>query len=776
MNEQAKPKHTNRLASESSPYLLQHAHNPVDWYPWGADAFEAACAQNKPIFLSVGYSTCYWCHVMERQCFEVEAIAAEMNQRFINIKVDREERPDVDQLYMTAVQVLTRHGGWPMSVFLLPDLRPFYGGTYFPPTDMHGRPGFVTILRGIEDAYRNRPADVEKTAGQIVEILKSYAVPTALKQAITVNDKFVDDLIRRSLSDFDPQLGGFGGAPKFPRETLLELLLVYLQTSGMGGSPVSSKAENTGGPPVPLQISNMLRRTLDAMADGGIRDHLGGGFHRYSTDAMWLVPHFEIMLYDNAMLAWCYVEASRQMNEPRYAVIARGIFDFVLREMTSPAGAFYTAIDAEVDGQEGLNYLWTATEIEAILGSEDARIFSAVYGVDHGPNFADPHHGSGVAEKNILFLPSPLPTAAAELKVSIDTLEARLAPMREKLYAARQQRKQPLLDTKIITSWNALMIRALAFGGKTLGDSRYVAAAEKAADFLYSAHRSPAGGLFRTSRDGAAKYDGFLDDYAFLAQAMLALFGATGIEKWKQRAKELAASTEEKFQGEEGGFYFTEKQATDLVVRQITATDSPLPSGNAIAAMVFAELGMRYQARDVLLTFTPQLESQAEGMSAMVQAALMYLRSDGSFTVSVDDSPPEERRPLTPQQIAKKLVFVEKVEWTSPLTLTIHLQILGSYHIHSFDTPPELSLIATRLTIVGEDDAEVNYPVAHELTTAFATVPVRVYSGPIQIGVRFSKPRWQGPPVVMNLTFQACDDSACLPPVTIAINSDQTRS
>jgi uncharacterized protein YyaL (SSP411 family) len=294
----------------------------VDWYPWGEEAFAAARSQNKPIFLSVGYSTCYWCHVMERQSFENEAIAQVMNEKFINIKVDREERPDVDQLYMTAVQILTRHGGWPMSVFLLPDLRPFYGGTYFPPEDAHGRPGFPTLLRAIEDAFRNRRGEVEQSATQLANILQQIAQPAAPSSPISIDDRFIEALVERSMSDYEPMYGGFGSAPKFPRETLLEMLLVHQQTQ-----PNERRMQK-------------IRHALDAMAAGGIRDHLGGGFHRYSTDAKWLVPHFEIMLYDNALLGWCYVEAFRQTNEKRYARTARGIFDFILREMTSPEGAF----------------------------------------------------------------------------------------------------------------------------------------------------------------------------------------------------------------------------------------------------------------------------------------------------------------------------------------------------------------------------------------------------------------------------------------------------
>ena len=561
---------TNRLADETSPYLLQHAHNPVDWHPWGPEAFEKARRENKPIFLSVGYSTCYWCHVMERQCFENEAIAAEMNARFINIKVDREERPDVDQLYMTAVQVLTRQGGWPMSVFLTPALEPFFGGTYFPPTDNHGRPGFPRLLAMLQAAYNDRPGDVKQTTEQLRGILKQMAVPAPPSKAVMVDADSIDEIIDRSMSDFDSVHGGFGGAPKFPRQTLLQLILVHQ-------SMKPNKAR-----------LKMLTRTLDALAEGGIRDHLGGGFHRYSTDAKWLVPHFEIMLYDNAMLGWVYVEAFRQTGLERYALVAKGIFDFVLREMTSAEGAFYTAFDAEVDSKEGLNYLWTKSEMESVLKPEaeavgdapgsplaapgdplravrneepgasatpsasglkdDVSLFLRVYGVDRGPNFADPHHGDGNPDTNILYLPRPLLTVASEMRITVDELDKRLAPMRAKLLAARSRRKQPLLDTKVLTSWNALMIRALAFAGNVLAESRYTAAAEKAARFLLDRHRDAAGQLWRTSREGSQpKIPAFLDDYAFLAEALLEL-------GWKDEAINIADRMEKEFSDPHVGF------------------------------------------------------------------------------------------------------------------------------------------------------------------------------------------------------------------------------
>lgn len=726
---------TNRLAKESSPYLLQHQHNPVDWYPWGNEAFEAARAQDKPIFLSVGYSTCYWCHVMERQSFENPAVAAEMNQRFISIKVDREERPDVDQLYMTAVQLLTRHGGWPMSVFLMPDLRPFYGGTYFPPEDMHGRPGFVTILQGIDQAYRQRRGDVVRTADQLVAMLRQLAEPARPQRAFEINSEYINGLIGRSVGDFDSAHGGFGGAPKFPRQTLLELLLAWR------------------GPNLKLAF-----RTLDAMAAGGIRDQLGGGFHRYSTDARWLVPHFEIMLYDNAMLAWCYAEAHRQTGESRYAQVARGIFDFVLREMTDPAGGFYTAFDAEVDAMEGQSYLWTAEQIEQVLGREDAKLFNRAYGVDRGPNFTDPHHGDGAPDQNILYLPQPM-----EMTLELDQ---RLSPMRRKLYETRRRRKQPLLDTKILTGWNALMIRAFAHGGRVLNEPRYNDAAGRAADFLLTHHRDPQGELYRTSRDGRAKHCGFLDDYAFFAQALLALHEATGRPKWIERAADITNRMLQQFDGgstSRGGLYFTADSATDLIVRQKVGADSPLPSGNAVAAMVLLQLGRVRESADVLQAFAGQMDEQAEAMSAMVQAAMEYARTSGPLRVSASGA--IQDRPLSPRQLAEGVVSL-KTDWVGPTRLLLHVDILKGFHINAHE--PSAGLQATHLAVMGESAGQVSqieYPPGVQRAFEFVPDPISVYEGSITIAIDFNKPQ-TGRSVSMSLQYQACDDRACLPPVT----------
>jgi len=748
----AQPHHTNRLARESSPYLLQHQHNPVDWYPWGPQAFAEAARLDKPIFLSVGYSTCYWCHVMERQCFENPAIAAEMNRRFVNIKVDREERPDVDALYMTGLQVLTRHGGWPMSLFLTPDLRPFYGGTYFPPEDQPGRPGFRSLLVGIEDAYRNRRSEVDKSAGQLVDMLQRLAQPAAPAAPLTLDDSVIEAIMDRSVADYDATYGGFGAAPKFPRQTLLQLLLTHQRHQ-----------------PNPQRM-RMLQHTLDAMAAGGVRDHLGGGFHRYSTDAQWLTPHFEIMLYDNALLAWVYAEAFQQTGRECYATIARGICDFVLREMTSPHGAFYTAFDAEVNAQEGESYLWTAEEIIRLLGPEDATLFTSVYGLDLGPNFADPHHGDGLPDKNILYLPEPFEVVAGRFNLTVQQLAARLAPLRRTLHAARLKRRQPLLDTKIITSWNALMIRALAHAGRILVEPCYHAASVRAAEYLL-AHHCQGDVVYRVSRDGVAKYRGFLDDYAFLAQALLELDAGAGVSKdrWVDEARSLASVIRDRFAGAGGGLFFSDAEASDLVVRQQTAADSPLPSGNAVAALLFLALGMPDAAHEIIAAFAASMAEVGEGMSSMLQAANEYLRRHGPVAVAAG-AQAEEDRPLSPQQLAERVVTMA-ASWVSPSELHLRLSILRGFHINAHET--SAGLVPTEVAVAGPDAALVagiDYPAGQERRLAIAERPLRVYEGNALIVIRFNVPRAGPDPLDLMVRFQTCDDKACLPVVTRSLS------
>jgi uncharacterized protein len=701
------PLRANRLSRETSPYLLQHAHNPVDWYPWGREAFAAAKAQDKPIFLSVGYSTCYWCHVMERQSFENDQIAAEMNARFINIKVDREERPDVDQLYMNAIHALSGQGGWPMSVFLTPDLKPFYGGTYFPPTDGHGRIGFPRLLIAIDDAWKQRRKELEQSADELVSVLQKMAEPPPSRAPVVIDALFLNNLLDRSTSDYDPTDGGFGSAPKFPRQTLLEFILTAQHHF-----------------PSDTRMAQLLH-TLNAMAAGGIRDHLGGAFHRYSTDNQWLVPHFEIMLYDNAMLAWVYAEAFAQTGDNRHADVARGILDFILREMTDQRGGFYTAFDAEVDAQEGLSYLWTADEIEAALGP-DAELFNRVYGVSAGPNFADPHNGRGAPDKNILFLPEPIDAAT----------DRKLAPLRQTLYALRRKRKQPLLDTKILTSWNSLMIRAMSHAAKVLGEDRYLTAANRAADFLLSHHRTPDGGLHRTTGKG----DGYLDDYAYLTQALMALGRRDeAVEIWNQLCDRFLDSGK-------GGFYFTAEGDPEMIVRQKTASDSPLPSGNAVAAMVALQLNHPQIAHDTITVFAGQLERFGEGMSALAQAAMLL----GSTSVAggASTAPPKE-------------IMTLSADWSAPDVLQVRISIAEGFHINGPDATGGLT--PTRLSISGHA-AEFDYSPTARKTFPFADEPIDIYEGQITITVRFNKtpPR----PITLTLHCQPCNETSCLAAMT----------
>jgi uncharacterized protein YyaL (SSP411 family) len=742
------PAHRNRLAAEASPYLLQHASNPVDWHPWGPEALELARSEDRPIFLSVGYSTCYWCHVMERQCFESPPIAAEMNRRFINIKVDREERPDIDQLYMTAVQFMARQGGWPMSVFLTPDLRPFFGGTYFPPQDAHGRPGFPRILAAVEDAYRNRQSDVNESADQIVRALKKMSRPQPPSQPFTLDEAWIDRMIARSTTDFDEVLGGFGSAPKFPRQTLLELILRKLATR-------EDKA-----------LRRMLNVSLDAMMHGGIRDHLGGAFHRYSTDAQWLVPHFEIMLYDNAMLLWIYAEAYSQTKDPRYAAVARSIAKFVRDQMTSPAGGFYTALDAEVDAAEGANYLWTRDQVrDALAGAvseEEIARFLRVYGLDEGPNFADPHQGNGIPDSNVLFLFEPGEGASSAL------LDANLSKARQILHAARQQRKQPRLDNKVLTSWNGLMIRGMAHAGKILADPELIAAAANAADYLLQSHREPeskaAGGLLRSSVNGIAKHPDFLDDYAFLAQALLALAEAGGGEKRRRQAQELAAEMKQKFYAPgTGGFFYTQEGAGDLIVRQMAGTDSPLPSGNGIAAQVLLHLGDTKPARVTVEIFAGHMQSMGEGMSALVQAAMECVTKTGNIEVQAG-TPGGENRPPSPEQLAEQAMDLSGT-WIDDRSLELVCVIASGSHVNASDArQPLVGLQVIAATEAASMVESIEYPPGTKKHLEFAEGDaISIYEGEVRVVIRLKQPLRAQAELPLTVVYQPCDDRACLP-------------
>ena len=568
----AQGKTPNRLIKEKSPYLLQHAFNPVAWFPWGEEAFALARKENKPIFLSIGYSTCHWCHVMAHESFENPEVARLLNEYFVCIKVDREERPDLDQLYMAAVQALTGHGGWPMSVFLTPDLQPFYGGTYFPPEGRHGLPGFAEVLEAVHDAWHNRPEKILASAAQITDHLREKATDSG---EATIDPEIFTKAFRQIGGEYDPEFGGFGRAPKFPRPVLFNFLLRH--------------AARTGEP----QSLNMTYVTLRKMAAGGMYDHLGGGFHRYSVDGQWRVPHFEKMLYDQGQLAAAYLEAFQVGQDPFYANVAQDILDYVLRDMTSPEGGFYSAEDAdsvqagnpEVHG-EGLFYLWTKGEIVSILGQEHGEIFSFHYGVlEAGNALEDPQEE--FVGKNILYVAHPLGETAERFHLSEEELSGLLERSRQKLKAAREQRPKPHLDDKIITSWNGHMISALARAAQVLGEKRYLAAAERAAGFIRARLYDPAAGtLFRRYRDGEAGLNGQLDDYAFLVNSLLDLYEASFDIAWLQLAMALTEKQIVLFGDEvQGGFFETSGADHSVLVRLKADYDGAEPTGNSVSAL-----------------------------------------------------------------------------------------------------------------------------------------------------------------------------------------------
>ena len=579
----------NRLSGETSPYLLQHAHNPVDWYPWGEEALARARAEDRPILLSIGYSACHWCHVMERESFENADIARLMNDTFVNIKIDREERPDLDNIYMEAVQAMTGQGGWPMTVFLTPDGAPFYGGTYFPPADRMGMPGFPRVLRSVAEAYQRSPDAVRDSAqelrGSLGRSLMGYE-EGALTPAVTAH-------AYQGLADaFDPTYGGFGGAPKFPQPMNYEFLLRHHY--------------RTGEP----RALEMTRVTLDHMAHGGIYDHIGGGFHRYATDAIWLVPHFEKMLYDNALLARVYLEAYQVTGDEEYRRVVEETLDYVTREMTSPEGGFYAAQDADSEGVEGKYFVWTPREIAAVVGADDAPLVCAYYGVTERGNFEG---------ENILHRMIPLADAARDTGATPEHMQTVVERARPLLLAARERRVKPGRDDKILTAWNGLMLRSFADAARVLGRDDYRAVAERSADFLLTNLKTGNGRLLRTYKDGRAKIDGYLDDYAALANGLLALYALTFEPRLFAEARALAGAILARFWDErEGGFYMTSDDGhTELISRPKELFDNAVPSGNSTAVDVL----LRLAALSGDNNYAERAERTLQGLTGIVQRA-----------------------------------------------------------------------------------------------------------------------------------------------------------
>jgi uncharacterized protein YyaL (SSP411 family) len=547
----------NRLAEEQSPYLLQHADNPVDWYPWGEEAFARARAEDRPIFLSIGYSTCHWCHVMAHESFEDEKVARLLNQHFVPIKVDREERPDVDDIYMSAVQTLTGSGGWPLSLFLTPDGRPFYGGTYFPPQDRYGRPGFTTLLSAIAEAWKTRRAELESSAGQLLAHLSSSA-QAAGGGGEPVGAEPLEAGARALAGEFDRVHGGFGAAPKFPPAMRLEFLIRYwLRTR----EPLARE---------------MVTATLTRMAAGGMYDQIGGGFHRYSVDARWLVPHFEKMLYDNAMLARVYGIAFRVFGDPEHARIARETLEYLLREMTPPAGGFFAAQDADSEGGEGSFYVWNPETLEAAVGPEVAPVVAARFDVTERGNFE--------GGETVLSLARTVPELAREFGRSEEEISRILEDARRRMYEARGRRPRPATDEKLLTDWTALAVSAFALAGRLFAEPRYEAAARAAADrVLRHCRRGPV--LLHREKEGHADISGFASDHAFQAEALLDLYEATFEPSYFQAAVAFQKELDERFADPRGGYFLAGEEHDGLILRPKEHYDGAIPSSNSVAAM-----------------------------------------------------------------------------------------------------------------------------------------------------------------------------------------------
>jgi uncharacterized protein len=580
-----RPAKPNRLIKEKSPYLLQHAYNPVDWYPWGEEAFAAARRADKPIFLSIGYATCHWCHVMERESFEDEAAARLLNETFINIKVDREERPDIDDVYMTACRMTTGSGGWPLTIVMTPEKKPFFAATYIPRTQRFGRAGLLDIVARIATLWREKRADIAAAAGRVTEAISAEAAEPSRSE--DVGPEVLETGFRRLSQAFDAERGGFGGAPKFPvPHNILFLLRRHRRT----GLPESL---------------DMAEKTLDAMRRGGIYDHIGFGFHRYSTDAAWFLPHFEKMLYDQAGLALAYTEAFQVTGKPRYRRTADEIFTYVLRDMTSPEGVFFSAEDADSEGEEGRFYTWPREEFDRILGREDGAWAASIFGVRPEGNFSDPAE-PGLTGRNVLFL-------KAEIE---ETHRTRFEGIRTRLLEARNTRVRPLLDDKVLADWNGFMIAALARAARVFDVPEYTRAAGRAARFVLDRMRRPDGRLLHTFREGSAAIDAFLDDYAFMIWGLVELYETTFDSTWLDTAGELLRTAEELFvDGTRGGYFLTAGDAEPLPFRPKPITDGAMPSGNSVMLMNLLRLSR--------LTADASLEDAAQrvvrGMAAEVR-------------------------------------------------------------------------------------------------------------------------------------------------------------
>lgn len=804
-SEEASGPANNRLAKESSPYLLLHAHNPVNWYPWGPEAFEKARQENKPIFLSIGYSSCYWCHVMERKVFSDVTIAKFMNDQFVNIKVDREERPDIDDIYMTALIVYQQlagsraGGGWPLSMFLTPDGNPIGGATYLPPADSPERgPGFQSVAERVVAMWRDRKEEIMESAELIANQVQRVTRPALALETIPVDADLLDAAIVKIQGMYDPIWGGVDfdadkpNSPRFPNVSRLEFILDRYESNGDEA------------------LLNIVEHSLSQMAKGGIHDHLAGGFHRYSTDRQWHVPHFEKMLYDQAQLLGIYARAAQLTGKPEYRKVAAGIADFIHREFTTKEGAFCSALDAETNAIEGEYYVWSRQDLSNILGEEDAKLFDRVYGFREKNSF---EHGF------VLHLPETIAEAAKRMQIKETDLEKRLAPMRQKLLHARSERERPLLDDKVLTAWNALMIRSLAYSGQVLNRPQDTAAAVAAAEFLLTNLRAADGSLLRTWRNGSAKYPGYLDDYACLVAAALELHQATGEDKWRKTAATIAEKQHELFYDETlNAYYFTAHGHEKLIARTSSVYDSVFPSANSVSICSLVQLtalgspvGPNDQIQQMLNRFAATLKKSPASCAGLGRAAHTWLRTPRpaeqtkrpvSSPYRLAAMPYETTPPTTEKNIVEHSTFkpVQSAVRTSPFAqkdkekplkvriypmytklpmkgkalIAIELDVQRGWHINANPSNPDF-LVPTTVELKTKQKVKltkIKYPKHHPLKVQGSNEPYHVYDGKaivyglLEIDEAATTKEIQ---LEFHVRFQGCNSTQCLPPDMVSM-------
>ncbi len=767
----------NRLAREQSPYLLQHQWNPVDWYPWGREAFEKARSEQKPVFLSIGYSSCHWCHVMAHESFESESIAKLLNERFVSVKVDREERPDVDEIYMRAVQLLTGSGGWPMSVFLTPDQKPFWGGTYFPPDDRGGRPGFASILGALSETYEGRRQEVEAAADRLASALRQMEGGRQFVATGPLNRTVPERALEELAQTYDRHYGGFGAAPKFPPHGALELLL-----------------RATAAAPRP-DLESIARGTLDGMAMGGIRDQVGGGFHRYSTDAIWLVPHFEKMLYDVAQLVSVYTEAFARWKDPEYRRVVEEAIAWVAREMTSEEGGFYSALDADSEGGEGAYYLWPKKEITDVLGAEEGERFARVYGIEETGNFVDPV--TGEEPGNIPHLKKTWAERAREESLGEEDLRARMDRARARLLEVRLRRTAPGRDDKVVTSWNGLMIGALARAGRVFERRDLVQAASRAARFVLSALKRD-GRLLRSWRAGEARLPAYLEDHAFLAWGLLDLHEVTGDGEWLKEARALVDSMIERFRDpDEGGFFFVASDHESLIARTKEVFDQAVPSGNGMAARLLVRLWLltgepRYEehAARMFQVFAGILENAPRAAEHLLLAFMAWSEGKRGAAPAPAPTPAPAPAPTPARRVASQNAdtaarvqrgpVIAAAELSKPriargesVELHLTLEIEPGWHIQSAK-PTRTDLVATSIELglaEGLTPGEMRFPDGS--LSPIGGERLSVYAGRVTIRVSIQSDPDLPPgrvPGVARVRFQSCDDTRCLAPEQVELS------